>query len=120
MGDITLKIMVKDGGLQVSTDKPCNILDTLQLTFSAQLGLLNRELTNHPDNEEIRQAIKEDLYDKYNYGASTVLEKFAPEIDKSPDLTVQAILEAENKIIDRRYSAMSKCGKGKKKGKGGK
>jgi hypothetical protein len=44
--------------------------------------------------------VKEDLYDMYNAAASNTLNIFAPDIEMRPHLTAQAILEAENKIIN--------------------
>ena len=49
---------------------------------------------------DFRDAIASDLHELINVGASTLLNRLFPEIEMRPDLTVEAILEAENKIMD--------------------
>lgn len=48
----------------------------------------------------LREAVASDLHELINVGASTLLNRLFPEIEMRPDLTVEAILEAENKIMD--------------------
>ena len=43
----------------------------------------------------------------YNAAASNTLSYFAPEIEMRPHLTAQAILEAENNIINRQYEKIA-------------
>ena len=49
---------------------------------------------------DMQEALASDMYDLINIGTSTLLQRAFPEIDSRPDLTVEAIMEAENKIID--------------------
>lgn len=51
------------------------------------------------------------LYDFYNVNASNLLATFAPEFEKNPDLTTQAILKAENDLIEEKYDELKKEGK---------
>lgn len=51
------------------------------------------------------------LYDFYNANATSLLEAFAPEFEKNPDLTTQAILRAEDEIIEEKYQELKKEGK---------
>lgn len=51
------------------------------------------------------------LYDFYNVNASNLLVAFAPEFEKNPDLTTQAILKAENDLIEEKYDELKKEGK---------
>lgn len=51
------------------------------------------------------------LYDFYNVNASNLLAEFAPEIEKNPDLTTQAILKAENDLIEEKYEELKAEGK---------
>ena len=53
--------------------------------------------------EEDQEAALDSLYDTINNGASTVLEALIPD-HLRPDLTAQAILEAENKLLDDMFS----------------
>ena len=54
----------------------------------------------HSLPEEDQPLALDSLYDTINTGASTVLEALIPD-HLHPDLTAQAILEAENAILDR-------------------
>ena len=73
-----------------------NLEDALLLLGSAFLHILNRAADSNKD-----PAVKDALYDAANSLFSNILKEFAPEIEMRPDLTVQAILEAENAILDR-------------------
>lgn len=57
-----------------------------------------RTLTTAP--EELQEALANDMYDLINVGTSTLLQRTFPDIDARPDLTVEAILNAEDKIIE--------------------
>jgi len=46
-----------------------------------------------------RQVIAEDIFEMINMGASTLLNKLFPEISLRPDVTEDAILDAENKRL---------------------
>lgn len=98
-----MKITIKEnkGQVAVKSDQPIDILSFLQLTCTAQLSALRTFVADHPE-------AKDDLYDKYNMIVSNVLGMFAPETELRPDLTAQAILEAENKIIEEKYKEMKK------------
>lgn len=96
--------------------------DFLRVTMSSQLAAmrgiyadeekavakadpeLNAEFAAQVDTPEkaaeYLDKVKCDLYDAYNTAASSVLSMFAPEIEMRPDLTVDAIIAAENKILD--------------------
>jgi hypothetical protein len=77
--------------------------DMLTILFSVQLNFMNQFMKHIQDNADITpdqlQALKEDLYDKYNAGASNVLYLFAPDIEMHPDLTVEAMKEAEDRYM---------------------
>ena len=99
MNNNQIHIKIKDEQVTCHTDKDMSIQDILQATCTATLGMLKRLVELAP--EESKQEIKEDLYDMYNAAASNTLRYFAPDIDMRPHLTSQAILEAENEIIER-------------------
>ena len=52
------------------------------------------------DSADLREAMASDMHELINVGASTLLNRLFPEIAMRPDLTTEAILEAENKIMD--------------------
>lgn len=99
-----MKITIINNGekLAVKTDTPVTSMEVLYNLFSAQLALMNDMLSKVP--KEDREEAKGDLYDKYNFAASNILDMFAPELELRPNLTTKAILEAENKILERESS----------------
>ena len=70
----------------------------------------NGPVTNQKWNEKVAE-LKGMLYDFYNVNASNLLVAFAPEFEKNPDLTTQAILKAENDLIEEKYDELKKEGK---------
>lgn len=49
---------------------------------------------------DMQDALASDMYNLINVGTSTLLQRAFPEIEMRPDLTVEAIMEAEDKIMD--------------------
>lgn len=94
-----IHIRVKEGQVQVTFDAALSLVDFLQLISTAALSAMQQTVANLPEEE--KQRATEDIYDMYNAAASNTLHYFAPEIDMRPHLTSQAILEAENQIIER-------------------
>lgn len=65
-------------------------------------------------DQKVREKVAElkgMLYDFYNVNAANLLVAFAPEFEKNPDLTTQAILKAENDLIEEKYNELNKEGK---------
>ncbi len=55
----------------------------------------------YPDKtEDELKTLKGHIYDIYNGQASLILDKFAPDIELHKDLTVDALLKAENELLD--------------------
>ena len=102
-GTMKLTIELNEETNQISThiDKPTQIDDMMTILFTIQLEVLKSTLENAKEShtEEQIKAIKEDLYDKYNAGASNVLYLFAPDEELRPDLTVEAMKEAEDRYM---------------------
>ena len=77
--------------------------DMLTVLFSVQLNFMNQFMKHVESSSDITPDqlthLKEDLYDKYNAGASNVLYLFAPDIEMHPDLTVEAMKEAEDRYM---------------------
>lgn len=86
--------LTEDGRMMSSED--LTAVDYINITLSAQMQVF-KSIVNQAKDE----AIKEDLYDMYNQAASAFLTAFAPEIELRPDLTAEAILKAENEILDK-------------------
>ena len=76
----------------------------LQVVLTAVEGAadtLIREAKKHVDEvPDIEQQCRDALFDLTNMAFSSTLERIDPEGELHPTLTTQAILEAENKIIN--------------------
>jgi hypothetical protein len=66
----------------------------VNMTMNAQLNLFKALVE--------QGAPKAELYDLFNEAASAFLSVFAPEIELRPDLTEEAILEAENQLLAKK------------------
>lgn len=95
---------ISDNNISLSMENPMNILDLMELTLQLQIQAMSQFIEQVPEEE--REEVKKDLYNKYNEGASALLETFAPEYELRPDLTAEAILRAENEIIEEKYAAL--------------
>lgn len=89
----------EDNKMQMIMD-PLTIEVFFQMMFSGILNYMNTIVEN-AKGVALKKAMKERLYDVLNIVASNTLEQFAPDLELRPNLTAQAILEMENKILDR-------------------
>lgn len=91
-------ISIKDNQtLSVNTKEPITLENYITVLLSATLAGMQQHVKGAP--KALKEGLKERIYDAFNESASHVLEQFAPEFELHPNLTAQAILEAENKII---------------------
>ena len=104
-----ININIKDDKVKLSTRKAMPLPDFLQVMQTGILTALQTFVNRADDKEKARS----ELYDLYNIAASNTLHYFAPEYDLHPDLTAEAILKAENEIIDAKYKEMKKNAKKK-------
>ena len=70
----------------------------INTTLQAQMQLFQSILSQATEDEQPK--LKGELYDMYNLAASAFLEAFDPDSELRPDLTAEAILKAENEILD--------------------
>ena len=86
--------------LNLVTDSPIQIDDLMTILFTIQLQALNqiKEQVKQTTPDKAQEII-ESLYDNYNAGASNVLYLFAPDEELHPDLTVEAMKEAEDRYM---------------------
>ncbi len=93
-----MKLMIElnedTNAVELKSDKNIRVDDLMTVLFTVQLAMLNTA-TPAPDDETY-ESIRSLLYDNYNVGASTVLSMYAPDKELRPDLTTEAMLEAEN------------------------
>ena len=94
-----------------STDKPIRIDDMMTLLFTMQLESMNsikeKAKADNISQDQLQEII-ENLYDNYNAGASNVLYLFAPDKELHPDLTVEAMKEAEDRYMYNRLNRESR------------
>lgn len=86
--------------MEFQTESPINFEELLQITQTIILGQARSIVDKVPEDQKTEA--KETLYDVMNQAFSRTLEFFAPEFELRPGLTAQAILEAENKLIERK------------------
>ena len=90
--------IAEDGKITSRMQHPMDIRDIIAVLATATLGFMRTLVGQVPP--EAKQGVTESLYDMYNAAASHVLEEFAPEIEMRPNLTADAILRAEDKILN--------------------
>ena len=98
-------LTVKNGKVAITATNKFSVLDLIQIMNTVELGSMNEVLTAVPEAD--RETVRADLYDRFNFAASSLLHMFAPDYDRNPDLTTKAILKAENEIIDEELKAKS-------------
>lgn len=95
--------LTEDNKIKTQIDTPMAIDDLMPILFTVQLSYMRQFMKQVESSEDLSseqiQSLKEDLYDKYNAGASNVLYLFAPDEELRPDLTVEAMKEAEDKYM---------------------
>lgn len=91
----------------------CNtvILSAMNQLVANYAKTLEANAPEGTDTEAQIAELKGMLYDFYNVNASNLLVTFAPEFEKNPDLTTQAILKAENELIEEKYEELKAEGK---------
>ena len=99
-----LIITKNDNKYDIKISPSGTILDILELLGNASLQAMKFCVEEAPD--DLQDTIRKDLYDKFNCMASHILETLDPEAELHPTLTEKAILEMENKIIDKEYKEL--------------
>lgn len=99
---VTIELDEKTGKIDTLFDKPVRLDDFMTVLFTVQLEMMKSSLAQAQKSaltpEQIN-LIRDDIYDKYNAGASNVLYLFAPDNELHPDLTVEAMKAAEDKYM---------------------
>ena len=112
---LTLTIAEDNQKVSIRADENLSFPEVMQAMSTAILHIMrdctdftvNQILAQNPDQDQaaLKEAAtkrcKEELYDMFNCAASNVLCAFAPEIEAHPDLTAQALLDAENAFLQR-------------------
>lgn len=85
-----------------------NMIASPNIMFNEAMQLI-QSLTQHflKAMMEIHPEAKEDIYDAYNFMASSVLENLIPDKELRQDLDEAAIMETQKKMIEEEYAKMS-------------
>lgn len=100
--EINIKLDKETNKMVTTMNESIRIDDLMTILFTLQLDLMKNFIKQVEESgapEEHIKALKEDLYDKYNAGASNVLYLFMPDQELRPDLTVEAMKEAEDRYM---------------------
>lgn len=98
MKTLTIKLD-DDNKLDIRASEPMSSLTVIDMTLSACMAVMNTTLAKAPKEQE--QDLKEHLFETFNIAASTLLAQFAPDIELRPDITEEAILNAELDIAHK-------------------
>ena len=72
--------------------------DAIQLCLAA-IEAMCKQTLSRTDDPKLLQSLEEDMYEMINIGASSLLDKLFPHIEMRPNLTVDAIMKAEDELI---------------------
>lgn len=72
--------------------------DAIQLCLAA-IEAMCKQTLSRADDPELVKSLEEDMYEMINMGASTLLSKLFPNIEMRPDITVDAMMKAENELL---------------------
>ena len=92
-----MRIIIRENTIECKP--PMNAEQLTNTLLSVLFSVYQSNIHDVP--EEHRPLITKHLFDNFNTAASEFLKQLDPESDLRPDLTEEAILEAENAILDR-------------------
>lgn len=94
-----IQIENKNQQFHITTDRNYTLPELVDTVFQAVLFAMRETLKKVPE-------AKPQIFDMVNYKASALLEHFAPEYELRPGLTEEAIMKAENEILEDEMSKM--------------
>lgn len=92
-----MRIIIRENTLECKP--PMNAEQLTNTLLSVLFSVYRNNIDSVP--EEHRHLITKHLFDNFNTAASEFLKQLDPNSDLRPDLTEEAILEAENAILER-------------------
>ena len=72
--------------------------EVIQVCLAA-IELSCKQTLSRANDPNLVKSLEEDMYEMINIGASTLLDRLFPHIEMRPDLTVDAIMKAEDELI---------------------
>lgn len=93
----------EQGGILAS--EPITVPSILDLMFTGLYNIMQDVIAKQPEDE--REKAREDMYDMFNLSSSAFLSALIPDKELRPDLTAEAILEMENKILEKKVEELN-------------
>lgn len=90
----------KDRRLTVEANK-IFLPDAIQLCLAA-IEAMCKESLSRAEDPNLVKSLEEDMYEMINLGASTLLNRLFPDIEMRPDITVDALMKAEDGLISEK------------------
>lgn len=72
--------------------------DAIQLCLAAIEAMCKQTLSRAEDPNLVK-SLEEDMYEMINVGASSLLDRLFPHIEMRPDITVDALMKAEDELL---------------------
>ncbi len=106
----TTTILIQlDKNRQLTVEAKGMILpEAIQLCLAAIETMCKQTLSRATDPNLVK-SLEEDMYDMINMGASTLLNRLFPEIEMRPDITVDAVMKAEDALLDEKGDQYAKA-----------
>lgn len=82
--------------------------EAIQLCLAAIEAMCKQTLSRTND-AELLKSLEEDMYEMINIGASSLLDKLFPHIEMRPDITVDAIMKAEDSLLESKGEDYAKA-----------
>jgi hypothetical protein len=76
----------------------CILPEAISLCLCA-IEAMCKQTLSRTDDPELLKSLEEDMYEMINVGASSLLDKLFPHISARPDITVDAIMKAEDELL---------------------
>ena len=106
--ETTIRISLdKNKQIKVEAQK-CILPQAISLCLCA-IEAMCKQTLSRTDDPELLQSLEEDMYEMINIGASSLLDKLFPHISARPDLTVDAIMKAEDELIKENKEAYTEA-----------
>lgn len=100
----------KETGIRITLDKDKQMTvetkgmilpEAIQVCLAAIEAVCKQSLAR-ADDPELVKSLEEDMYEMINMGASTLLSRLFPTIEMRPDITVDALMKAEDELIEEK------------------
>lgn len=97
----TIRITVDKSNQLVVEASKVMLPNAIQLCLAA-IEAMCKQTLSRTDDPNLKSSLEEDMYEMINMGASSLLHSLFPHIDARPDITVDAIMQAENALLSEK------------------